>query len=1635
MRQTGNRLLSALLVLVMILTMLPATVLAASPEMTLRVSEVSAVAGSTVTVKLDLEDNPGLAALKVKMAFDEEILTLTDVSFNDDMGGQYQMPQTYASPVSLTWYNGTENFTDKTATFVTLTFKVSEEAYAGDVAELTVTYNPSDVYDITETDITLNVIDGSMTVLDCVPGDINGDGSTNLKDQTRLFQYLADWDVEVNEPALDTNGDGSVNLKDQTRLFQYLADWDVVLYPIVSKRCEHERMAVEYRAATCTEEGNIAYWYCEECDKYFTGETGNGEIRLEATVLEALGHDPVTIPAVAPTTTTSGWTEGSKCGRDGCDYVEVEPVEIPPIVESLRTINYRIDEGRDYIADQVEKQQVMIVDTDEAFPASQQVSTTTAYTLPHPELKGYDFLGWYDLPYGEDGTNAEIIKKLEPGEENITVYAHWSPKVYTVQYKSNLSPIDSETYTVETGVVLDPPPKVSNYVFAGWCDNNGKMYDEDAIPVGATGHITLTANWISERNKTVTKNTLGDPLIYEDDENGFIYFAYEIGRIENVPLSVIHDFGYLSSDGPNKSWTNTEEVTTEESMMETYSKVVSEATTQSSNWTLSNGWSENTSIDKKWLEQTGMNEAEAIERGTTETGEWYTGSSYGGSKDTTSLDTTESGWTNEVKVENSTEETDTSKTAMGIDSTISAEMKVKGFGGLKAEATASVSTEDTNSTTNKYGFAAGGAKTDTTFHTDSTVTNSNWNTSESYTSSQTSSETESVTKELSKLIAEEHHYGESYIKSEDTSKTQGTQSSSSSDEEYSSSVTYSKTEVKTKSETWSTEVSTDGYYRWILAGTAHVYGVVGYDIANDAFFVSTLSVMDDETHEMQDYSYASAAYSDNQNGVISFEVPFEVAEYVAEKVCGSDGLNVNQATGEITAYSGSDNCVVIPEYMSVGDEDVIKVTGIGSKNGVKAFAENKNIVAVVLSDHITEISEGAFMNCTSLEGVIGGSITAIRKNAFSGCSALVEVGVSSKITEMDNNAFVGVNKIIAAPSNKAVLDAVVNSGAKKIVINLSEFSDNDASLNGLTITVPEGTEYFELNGYGKSFTGLTIDSNADKTVLKKINLTGNGNVPLTVASSEVEFNQMSVQASGMALVLSADSTRLGLQSTINVTTAKCRNLELYETHTTVDGLLSVSDTLYTTSTTIVGKQYMNCSNIVEIEDSAFDGTQHTCQVTFNGNGGTISSADAQRTLTIGKTYGTLPTPTRTGYDFTGWYTAVSGGTKVTADSTCSGTTTLYAQWSVKEYSVSWNALSWCDITVTRTASPYKGAASGALSNGAKVYYGDELSIIYSQKHAYSLNTKGASNITVTGDVNSTHIYATGTVKRYVGTWSQGGNYTITVTRTASPYANDVLGKLPHGCALYYGDELSITYTAKTGYYVKSKGPDKITVTKDVTPADLPIVVEPNSYTYNIVYKSKNGTVLDTGSVTYKFGTTNTITPKSFTSRGYTTPAAQTVKWDATSKTITFTYEPTAVGSTSTTARFSRKNGESDEPVIDYGTQMHYRNRTATSVEVYLATQVKLYSWGSGFGYGVAYNATCGSTKIGMIVAQAGALSYEEAEAGNTSAWVKIPLSTTNKTTLTFNVYMYEINTYGADISSMGYGPSLNTTWTMDIPAY
>ena len=84
-------------------------------------------------------------------------------------------------------------------------------------------------------------------------------------------------------------------------------------------------------------------------------------------------------------------------------------------------------------------------------------------------------------------------------------------------------------------------------------------------------------------------------------------------------------------------------------------------------------------------------------------------------------------------------------------------------------------------------------------------------------------------------------------------------------------------------------------------------------------------------------------------------------------------------------------------------------------------------------------------------------------------------------------------------------------------------------------------------------------------------------------------------------------------------------------------------------------------------------TANTYTVTFDANGGSVSPES--KLVTYDEAYGELPTPTRIGYAFNGWYTSASSETQVTAETKVAITydQTLSAHWTANAYTIRFNA--------------------------------------------------------------------------------------------------------------------------------------------------------------------------------------------------------------------------------------------------------------------------------------------------------------------------------------------------------------------------
>lgn len=1378
MKKTTQRLLALSLALIMALGMLPLNAVAASPKMTLRSETVSASAGSEVKVKLLLENNPGVASIGLTLAYDD-ILTLKSVEFNPALGGSTQLSPTLNSPARIIWVNSAVNFTDPAATFATLTFQVSEAARDNTVANLTISHDPEDIYNISYENISLNVVNGSVTVFPCKPGDISGDGRVNNKDASLLMQYLVGWNVSVNTPALDTNGDGKVNNKDVSNLMQYLAGWNVTLHcgGAVSQRCDHTMTATPFKAATCTQVGNIAYWHCSKCGKYFNSSLGTAEISLADTVIKPT-HDLEAIPYKAPTVSTPGTIACWHCtlcskyfySADGSEEVAPGEIEIPTLAEEKTSVQYDLYGGDDYLC------RVGIENPNPSEFVSNKGLTLSPLNAP----AGYVFKGWRVVDGTAEGTPVTRLEPQAPGTV-IRLRAVWELIEYSITYKNYKTPVgevvkeDALHYYVNQGKPNLPNPEVKNYVFLGWYDETGK--EVESIPAGTTGDLVLDGYWTSLRNLARAKKP-EDPIILDNTTDGIIYFAYELGTIENIPLSV-PIWTLQSVAGLEQQHSETKTTSISSTQAKSIADTISKETVDSGTWTLSEEWNQSTHVNQAWAEEKGMTVAEAEERARTASNTYSVTNASGGSNAMTTTDGTTVHTYDSVDFERETgAHFDASINGKYSNTTeLSANASVKAKWGI-VSAEAGVGAKNTTS------FEVGGNvnygnydKNKTNLHSETDITTVNttvasstatWNNSATSSSTQSASVSNSLSKALSQVVSNEKEYGKSYAYGGAGSQSQGFSNSASTSVNSSSSLSYSTAETTTTTSTYSSDGRLEGKYRLVVAGTAHVFGVVGYDVASRSYFTYTYSVMDDKTYEFLDYTPKGYNFDDYENGVLPFEIPYFVHEYVTEATAMTEGLqyrtNTKAGTATIVGYTGSSTDVTIPAYISSGNT-MYKVTGLSAS----AFA-GKPIRAVMLGKFIDEIPAGAFKDCAALEE-ISGRFTKIGSEAFSGCTSLSNFNVSPSVTSIGANAFAGAAKVsvkaidadaaLALAQAKAqmpdageaelksaaeeitrqVVCAAVQSGAQEIDLDLSTMMDGVA----LTLDVPVMSR-FTLNGGRKTYADLKLISRATDTVIRETAIENYNETPLEIYSDNLTLEVISVESNGFAMTLASESPTVSLRRDSTLTSQRGNTIVCKDptfVGKVVDsavGTLDVSGNVYVCGS-ITGEE-----NLLVYDGEIIYLSQDNFQKFINGgytvnldaNGGSIGQSTA--TAAFGQPYGTLPEPTRDHYSFSGWYTEAEGGRLITADSLFEELhdVTLYAHWTLSTFNISLNAnggsLSQSSLEVVY------GNTIGTLPTPTRSYYNFD-----GWYTAASGGTKYTSS-TIFNTANDINLYAHWTLK-------------------------------------------------------------------------------------------------------------------------------------------------------------------------------------------------------------------------------------------------------------------------------------------------
>lgn len=1396
-----KRVSSLLLALVLLVSLLPLGTLSAkaaeSNAPTISVESVEAFPGSTITVNVNVKNNPGILGQTLTVSYGEGLTLMTAVSPEDNAFSALNLmkPGKFVSPCNFVW-DGTELKEEeiKDGPILTLTFQVAEDAQEGKTLPIEIS---CDTFDNNMEAVAVNAVAGGVKVINYILGDVNRDKVVNPVDLIMLRRHLAGGYDNLNTDTLaaDVDKNGVVNVLDLLYIRRHIAggytpdplDPADPSNPNVHK---HTMEATAYKAATCTQNGNIAYWHCKTCDKYFSNEEGTAEIALEKTVIQAMGHNYVNGVC-------------SVCGDVSGDVSD--------------------------------------------------------------------------------------------------------DKEYTVSFYCPLAPQEPIKRKITDRTPIADPQNMYQYVFMGWTDKDGNVVTE--VEPG-TKDITLYANWVSQRNQTISNDYVKKgPIILEDEEEGQILFVYDIGKIINVPLYTIKDFGNTTSgiivkesESVKKSISST--------TVNTITKTVVDATTDSATWTLSKEWNDLVTNTEDFSERELKENNILISDGYSHVDGKTT--NKGTVKDTGTI----------KKNNTTTKDLTTSQWGLSGDVDIGIGKDDKGISKL-SPVSVDISIGGHYDQTNEGGTITDKGKDKYN------ITHTNDLTEEVHQT--TSNHVQENQSKIAQEVTKQWHYSIAKSTGETTGESKTSDVSHSNSETVTSSVSYTTLEETTNVKEFSTENAVPGYHRLVCAGTMHVFAVVGYDIANHQYYYYSYNVLDDETHEFWDYSKNNAEYNDYESGVLPFKVPIFVHDYISERVYLSNGLVVNAQTGIIDEYNGNSSYVNIPDYYSRdngdGTVDLVKITGITPG----LFKDKNNIKTVRLSKFITEIPESAFEGCTNLKTVLYNDLTDIGKNAFAGCSSLNKFVVQKSIENLGTGAFSGVDEIEVNAQNASVTLAACDSGAKKLTIKLLMDDLHDTKL-----VIGAATNNITINGYKKNYRNVEIVSNCEKTNINGINFADNTGIPLTVEGGVLTLTNVNVtNASGYVFVLGQNP-----QKEYETEYAPVRVILNGINTISTNGDISIlsrdvsfnQQTENTTSKLVVpegkvvicgeklsdtDRTYLNVQDTEQIEYidlDQFGRLLQYCELTFNPNGGQLSASESTRRVDYGKEIGALPTPTREGYTFEGWYW--NDGKKATETDKVSSDQTLTAKWSGIGYTVKWNAGTGYLISVTRTESP-SGAETGELKNGETVYYGDVLSVTYSAAEGYTLGECGSESVTVTGDVTSSVIYASATA---------------------------------------------------------------------------------NQYTYNIVYQSKNGTNLGSSTATYKYGTTNSIPAPDFD--GYANPGAQSVAWDSTTaKTITFTYWPNWVATTQNVTNgvwWSNGNGG-----ISYDVKLEYQNRTANSVQVRLVWTQSIRN--AYFGYEQVISASSEGASTGVVMVAQNTDFYNNGHVISSKSqttytpWMTVPVSATRTT--------------------------------------
>ena len=327
------------------------------------------------------------------------------------------------------------------------------------------------------------------------------------------------------------------------------------------------------------------------------------------------------------------------------------------------------------------------------------------------------------------------------------------------------------------------------------------------------------------------------------------------------------------------------------------------------------------------------------------------------------------------------------------------------------------------------------------------------------------------------------------------------------------------------------------------------------------------------------------------------------------------------------------------------------VTSIGKE----AFRECRYLQSLTIENAATSIGESAFMLCESLTTLkLGEKIKTIGKGAFQQCAALTEVTIPQSVTSIGDWAFAYCPSLTTLSLGENI--ETIGLGAFYYCTNLS------------TITIPQNVTSIGAGAFAHctSLTTLSLGKNIE-TIGGGAFCSCSSLSKITIPKKVKEIkSKHSYVIEGLGVTLE-EGTFEGCSSLKSITLpAEFTSFQASLDDCPDDCVIyfnndeDTADKRFNSHTELAGRKLL-CL---------------LCNVTFDANGGTLTDKGGNptdhavvpvyKTEKITKDEVAKLTPTRAGYNFTGWYTTADGkpedGKFDVNKTEITKNTTFYARW-------------------------------------------------------------------------------------------------------------------------------------------------------------------------------------------------------------------------------------------------------------------------------------------------------------------------------------------------------------------------------------